>query len=159
MKKKISILGSTGSIGLNSLRIFEKKKNLFSIYLLSANKNFKLICNQIKKFEPKIFIIKDLKTFKKVKIKFKKKKIIFLNDINECKFNLNKSNITIAAISGIEGLLPTIELIKKSQKVLIANKESIICGWNLIKKTAKKYNTRIVPIDSEHFSIMKLLEN
>ena len=77
MKKKISILGSTGSIGLNSLRIFEKKKNLFSIYLLSANKNFKLICNQIKKFEPKIFIIKDLKTFKKVKIKFKKKKLYF----------------------------------------------------------------------------------
>ena len=159
MKKKVSILGSTGSIGLNSLRIFEKKKNLFSIYLLSANKNFKLICNQIKKFDPKIFIIKDFKTFKKVKVKFKKKNIIFFNNINECKLNLDKSTITIAAISGIEGLLPTIELIKKSQKVLIANKESIICGWNLIKKTAKKYNTRIVPIDSEHFSIMKLLEN
>tara|TARA_B110000211_G_scaffold231366_1_gene292838 strand:- start:10968 stop:12140 length:1173 start_codon:yes stop_codon:yes gene_type:complete len=159
MKKKVSILGSTGSIGLNSLRIFEKKKNLFSIYLLSANKNFKLICNQIKKFDPKIFIIKDFKTFKKVKVKFKKKNIIFFNNINECKFNLDKSTITIAAISGIEGLLPTIELIKKSQKVLIANKESIICGWNLIKKTAKKYNTRIVPIDSEHFSIMKLLEH
>ena len=159
MKKKVSILGSTGSIGLNSLKIFEKKKNLFSIYLLSANKNFGLICNQIKKYEPQIFIINDLKTLEKVKIKFKKKNIIFVNRINECKFKLAKSNITIAAIPGIEGLHPTIELIKKSQRVLIANKESIICGWNLIKQTAKKNNTKIIPIDSEHFSIMKLLEN
>ena len=159
MKKKVSILGSTGSIGLNSLKIFEKKKNLFSIYLLSANKNFKLICDQIKSYDPKIFIINDFKTFKKIKIKFKKKNIKFFNNINECKLNLSKSNITIAAIPGIIGLHPTIELIKKSQKVLIANKESIICGWNLIKKIAKKNNTRIIPIDSEHFSIMKLLTN
>ena len=159
MKKKVSILGSTGSIGLNSLKIFEKKKNLFSIYLLSANKNFKLICDQIKRYDPKIFIINDFKTYKKIKIKFKKKNIKFFNNINECKLNLSKSNITIAAIPGIIGLHPTIELIKKSQKVLIANKESIICGWNLIKKIAKKNNTRIIPIDSEHFSIMKLLTN
>ena len=159
MKKKVSILGSTGSIGLNSLKIFEKKKNLFSIYLLSANKNFKLICDQIKRYDPKIFIINDFKTYKKIKIKFKKKNIKFFNNINECKLNLSKSNITIAAIPGIIGLHPTIELIKKIQKVLIANKESIICGWNLIKKIAKKNNTRIIPIDSEHFSIMKLLTN
>ena len=158
MKKKVSILGSTGSIGLSSLKIFEKKKNIFSIYLLSANKNFKLICHQIQKYKPKIFIINDFKTLEKVKIKFKKNPIILANSITELKFNLSRSNITIAAIPGIKGLYPTIELIKKSHKVLIANKESIICGWNLIKKTAKKNNTRIIPIDSEHFSIMKLLE-
>ena len=158
MKKKVSILGSTGSIGLSSLKIFEKKKNIFSIYLLSANKNFKLICHQIQKYKPKIFIINDFKTLEKVKIKFKKNPIILANSITEFKFNLSRSNITIAAIPGIKGLHPTIELIKKSHKVLIANKESIICGWNLIKKTAKKNNTRIIPIDSEHFSIMKLLE-
>ena len=158
MKKKVSILGSTGSIGLSSLKIFEKKKNIFSIYLLSANKNFKLICHQIQKYKPKIFIINDFKTLEKVKIKFKKNPIILANSITEFKFNLSRSNITIAAIPGIKGLYPTIELIKKSHKVLIANKESIICGWNLIKKTAKKNNTRIIPIDSEHFSIMKLLE-
>ena len=136
----------------------KKKKNIFSIYLLSANKNFKLICHQIQKYKPKIFIINDFKTLEKVKIKFKKNPIILANSITEFKFNLSRSNITIAAIPGIKGLYPTIELIKKSHKVLIANKESIICGWNLIKKTAKKNNTRIIPIDSEHFSIMKLLE-
>ena len=62
------------------------------------------------------------------------------------------------AIPGIAGLEPTIQLIKKSKKVLLANKESIICGWDLINKNALKYKTKIIPIDSEHFSIMKLLD-
>ena len=137
MKKNISILGSTGSIGLNSLKIFEKKKKLFSIYLLLANKNFRLICNQVKKYKPKIFIINDYKTFLKIKKKFTHKKIKFYNNINECKRNLSKIDITVAAIPGIDGLHPTIELIKKSKKMLVANKESIICGWNLISKSAK----------------------
>ena len=158
MKKNVSILGSTGSIGLSSLTIFSKKKNLFSINILAANKNYKLICKQINQFKPKIFIINDLKIFKKVKTKFKSKKIVILNDIQSKKINFKKSDITIAAIPGIAGLSPTIEMIKKSRKMLLANKESIVCGWNLIKKTALKNKTKIIPVDSEHFSIMKLLE-
>ena len=158
MKKNVSILGSTGSIGLSSLTIFSKKKNLFSINILAANKNYKLICKQINQFKPKIFIINDLKIFKKVKTKFKSKKIVILNNIQNKKINFKKSDITIVAIPGIAGLSPTIEMIKKSRKMLLANKESIVCGWNLIKKTALKNKTKIIPVDSEHFSIMKLLE-
>ena len=82
MKKKISILGSTGSIGLNSLKIIDKKKHLFSIYLLAANKNFKLICQQIIKYKPEIFLINNLKTFKKIKHKFKKNKVKLLRSID-----------------------------------------------------------------------------
>ena len=67
MKKKISILGSTGSIGETTLEIIKKKKNLFQINTLVANKNYKKICNQINIFKPKIFIIDDIKTFLKVK--------------------------------------------------------------------------------------------
>ena len=74
MKKKISILGSTGSVGKSTLAIINKKKNYFKINLLSANSNFKLICEQINKYKPSIFYIKDQKTFDKIKIKFKKKK-------------------------------------------------------------------------------------
>ena len=158
MKKKISILGSTGSIGLNSLKIISKSKNKFTINILAANKNYKLICEQIIQFKPKIFFINDKKTYIKVKDKFKKRKIIIINDLENKKFIL-KSDITISAIPGIAGLKPTIELTKKSKKILIANKESIICGWELIKKAAINYNTKIIPIDSEHFSILKLLEN
>ena len=74
MKKSISILGSTGSIGKNVLEIYSKKKNLFNLNILVANKNYKIICYQIKKFKPKIFVINNQNIFLKVKKKFKKKK-------------------------------------------------------------------------------------
>ena len=158
MKKKVSILGSTGSIGLNCLKII-KNYNFFKINILIANKNYRLICKQINDYNPNIFIIYDKKTFYKVKKKYKKKKIKIYNSLDSKDFFLTKSDITIAAIPGIVGLKPTIEFTKTSKKILIANKESIICGWNLIKNAAFKNNTKIIPVDSEHFSIMKLLEN
>ena len=74
MKKSISILGSTGSIGLNSLKIIGKKKLFFSINILAANKNYNLICKQINQLKPKIFVVNDLQVFEKVKKRFKKKK-------------------------------------------------------------------------------------
>ena len=159
MKKNVSILGSTGSIGLSSLKILSKKKNLFKINILAANKNYRLICEQIKEFKPNFFVIKNLQVLEKVKKKFKNNKVKIIEDIDIKKNYFKKSDITIAAIPGIAGLKPTIELTKISKKVLIANKESIICGWNLIKKVASKNKTKIIPVDSEHFSIMKLLEH
>ena len=136
MKKRISILGSTGSIGLTTLSIINKKK-IFKIILLSADKNYSEICKQIKIYNPKYFIINDYRTYKKIKLRFKKKNIKIFNDFTKVPIN-EKFNITISAIPGISGLQPTIAMIKQSQKILIANKESIICGWSLIKKIAKK---------------------
>ena len=159
MKKSISILGSTGSIGLNTFKLLSNKKNTFKVNILAANKNYDLICNQIIKFKPKVFIIDNYETYLRVKKKYKKKNVKILNKLENQKNYFQKSDITIVAIPGIAGLKPTIELIKKSKKILIANKESIICGWDLIKKVASKNNTKIIPVDSEHFSIMKLLEN
>ena len=159
MKKKISILGSTGSIGVTTLNILNKKKNLFKINLLSADKNLNLICKQIKMYKPNFFIINNLKVFQKVITKIKKTKTQIILSNNFRYKSLTKSDITLSAIPGLDGLAPTIEMIKKSNKLLIANKESIICGWNIIKKVSKKYNTKIIPIDSEHFSIMQLLSD
>ena len=158
MKKIISILGSTGSIGNSTLRVIDKKRKYFEINLLWAKSNYKKICYQIIKYNPKIFIVSDSKVFLKVKKKFSKKKIIILNKINDFNY-LKKNDITISAIPGIAGLAPTLKMIKLSKKILIANKEAIICGWNLIKIQLRKNKTKIVPIDSEHYSIMKLLEN
>ena len=158
MTKSISILGSTGSIGLSTLKIIDKKKNHFKVNILSANKNYSTILNQIKKYKPKIFIINNFETFKKIKNKLKKKKIKILNNFESHK-SFMKSDLTISAIPGLAGLRPTISMIKNSKKILIANKESVICGWNIIKKAATINNTKIIPIDSEHFSIMKILEN
>ena len=74
MKKTVSVLGSTGSIGLSSLEIFKKRKKNFRINLLVANKNFRIICDQIKIFKPNFFVINDSKVFEKVKKKFRLKK-------------------------------------------------------------------------------------
>ena len=158
MKHTISILGSTGSVGISTLYIVDKKKKNFKIDLLSSNKNYLLICNQIKKYKPNYFVISDINVFIKIKKKFKNKKIKIFNNFDNIKLK-KKSDITISAITGIAGLKPTLIMTKRSKKILIANKESIICGWNLIKKIALKNNTKIIPIDSEHFSIFKLLEN
>jgi len=157
MKKFISILGSTGSVGISTLRIVDKKKNFFKLNLLSANKNYKQICNQIYKYRPNFFLIFDFNVFNKVKKKFKNHRVKIINKLDKNLFRRN--DITVTAIPGIAGLEPTIYFIKNSKKVLIANKESIICGWNIIKKQAKIHNTKIIPIDSEHYSLMKLLEN
>ncbi len=158
MKQSLAILGSTGSVGLTTLKILDKKRSSFKVKLLVANKNFKAICKQIKKYKPEIFIIRDEIIYKKVKKKFKNNPIKILNNLEKIR-SRNKFDITISAIPGIAGLQPTIRIIKFSKKILIANKESIICGWDLIKNTSVKFKTKIIPIDSEHFSIFKLLEN
>jgi len=110
MKKKISILGATGSIGISALSIIDKKKFFFNIVLLSSNKNFNLICKQIKKYKPKYYVINDLKIFNKVKKKFKKSKVKIINFFNFNDKNI-KSEIVISAIPGIAGLKPTINII------------------------------------------------
>ena len=84
MKKLISILGSTGSIGLNTLNII-KKNNIFKVNLLSADKNYRSICHQIKKYKPKYFLINNYKTYLKVKRKFKKDKNKILNKMKNLK--------------------------------------------------------------------------
>lgn len=156
--KKISILGSTGSIGLNTLKIINKKRNYFKINLLSANKNYIEICSQIKRYKPNFFLISNINTYLKVKKKLKNKtKTKIINKLED--LNIKKSDITVAAIPGIAGLKPTLLKITLSKKILIANKESIVCGWGLLKKKATKYKTKIIPVDSEHYSIFKMIEN
>ena len=138
MKKKISIFGSTGSIGNSSLKLFKNNKKTHELYILTANKNFNKIIYQIKIFKPKIFIIFDYNTYIKVKKIIKNKKILILNSHNYYSYKFKKSDVAISAIPGIAGLEPTLHLIKICKKLLIANKESVICGWNLINSLSKK---------------------
>ena len=156
MKKKITILGSTGSIGINALKIINLNKNSFFINVLMANSNLKRITSQLKKYKPKYFIISDPKIYKIMLKKFKNSKTKIINSYLGLS-NL-RNDITLSAISGIAGLEPTIFFSKKSKKLLLANKESIICGWKILEKTIKKNKTNLIPLDSEHFSLMKLLE-
>ena len=161
MKKKIAILGSTGSIGESTVKILNNNKKNIKIDLLSTNKNVKKIYNQAKKFNVKKIVVHNHETFKKYKFFFKKKKIkIYQNVVDYLKDNKKtRFDYTMSSISGLEGLIPTLEIIKVTNSIAIANKESIICGWSLIKKELKKYKTNFIPVDSEHFSILKLINH
>ena len=155
MKKKISILGSTGSIGKSSLQILNLNKKKFSILLLSANSNYKEIIRQINLYRPLYFVVTDFFVYNKIKKNVTNKKTKILNKFNNVPTKL-KFDITIAAIVGIAGLEPTIQFAKQSKKILLANKESIICGWHILSKIIKISKTKLIPIDSEHFSIKQL---
>tara|TARA_B100000965_G_C19592096_1_gene758418 strand:- start:2132 stop:3304 length:1173 start_codon:yes stop_codon:yes gene_type:complete len=160
MKKKIAILGSTGSIGKTTFKIILKDKKKFDIKLLTTNKNYKLIVQQAKIMNVKNVLITDKKNFLIAKKKYKKTKIRIYNGFREIKKIFKfKIDYTMCAISGLAGLEPTLDSIKYSKRVAIANKESIICGWNLIKKELTKNKTEFVPVDSEHFSIQNLLNS
>jgi 1-deoxy-D-xylulose-5-phosphate reductoisomerase len=157
-KKSIAILGSTGSIGQSSLEII-KRSSEFKVELLMANKNYLKIVNQIKFFKPSIVVIRNEDIFLKIKKKYQNKRIVVLNNIINIQKHISKIDVTVSAIPGIAGLEPTILFTKISKKILLANKEAIICGWDIIKKNSIKYRTELVAIDSEHFSINVLLKN
>lgn len=158
MKKKIAILGSTGSIGINTINIFKKDKKNLDIILLTTNINAKKIFQQAKQFKVKNVIITNPQKFLLWKDKFEKNKIKIYNDFSNLnKIFKSKIDYSINAISGIDGLEPTLKLIRYTKKIAIANKESIICGWNLINKELTKNKTLFIPVDSEHFSIYQLI--
>ena len=157
--KKIAIFGSTGSIGTSLLNIVKKDKKNFKIELLTANKNYKKLINQAKIFKVKNIIISDKVSFSITQ------KILKNTDINvfenyDCFkkiFKNKRLDYSMCAISGFQGLKPTLDIIKFTKVIAIANKESIICGWCLIKRDLEKYKTKFIPVDSEHFSIWSLI--
>ena len=139
MKKKIVILGSTGSIGKTTFNIIKKNKKKFNVVALSTNKNINEIFKQAKILKVKNVFISSRKHYLKA-TKLKKIKGIV---VHNCLKNLNqiiksKIDYTMCAISGIEGLQPTIDAIQFSKKIAIANKESLICASDIIKKKLKK---------------------
>ena len=160
MKKKIAILGSTGSIGKNLINIIYKNKNLFDVILLTAHKNHKDLLNQAKLLNVKNLIITDYTSYKNLKKKSLNHEIKIFNDFTELKKIFKKKiDYTMSSISGLDGLDPTYKIIEHTKVLAIANKEAIICGWDILNKRLTRYKTRFIPVDSEHFSIWYALKN
>ena len=160
--KKIAIFGSTGTIGSSLLKIIKDDKKKYKIELLTANKNYKKLIKQVNLFNVKNIVVTDYSSFLIATKLLKNTKVkVFKNfDSLDKIFDINdKIDYSMCAISGLQGLKPTLEIIKFTKTIAIANKESIICGWNLIKKDLKKYDTYFIPVDSEHFSIWSLLDS
>jgi len=146
--KTIAIVGSTGSIGASALKVFKKNKKKFKLIFLSAHKNYKKLLDQNKAFKPyKIFLTSNSSSIKKININN-------YTDVNYFfKKYKKKIDYVISGASGYDALDVNFKLLRISKKLLIANKETLICGGNLFLKEAKKKNCEIVPIDSEHYCI------
>jgi 1-deoxy-D-xylulose-5-phosphate reductoisomerase len=160
--KKIAIFGSTGSIGTSLLNIIKKNKKDFKIELLTADKDYKKLLKQAKFHNVKNIIITNNNSFLIASKLLKGNKIKVFNNfdsLNKIFDKKKKIDYSMCAISGFNGLKPTLAIIKFTKTIAIANKESIICGWNLIRKDLEKYRTHFIPVDSEHFSIWSLLDN
>jgi len=159
MKKKIAILGSTGSIGKTLLDIIKKDSKNFEIKLLTAKKNYKLLFKQAIIFNVDNLIITDKKFFKLALIKKPNHINLYNNFDNFKKIFKNKIDYVMSSITGLDGLSPTIKIVKYTNQIAIANKEAIICGWFLLNRELKKYKTKFLPVDSEHFSTWYALIN
>ena len=159
MTKKIAILGSTGSIGTQTLEVISNHDDKFKVELLSANKNYKLLIQQAKKYKPKAIIFGD-KTYKKIlreNLKSENIDIYFgedaLNNFNQfCNVDL-----VVTALVGKSGLIPTINAIENNIDVALANKETLVVAGEIIMKLSKKNNVKIYPVDSEHSAIFQCL--
>ncbi len=158
MKKKIAILGSTGSIGKTTFNIIKKNKKDFDVVLLTTNKNINEITKQIRQLKVKNIIVSSKPHYLRLKNKLKKNKVKIFNSFDNLDKIINKKlDYIMCSITGLAGLKPTIDCIHLTKTIAIANKESIICGWGLIHKKIKKFKTKFIPVDSEHFSIWSLL--
>lgn len=155
--KYISILGSTGSIGTQTLEVCKNINN--SIYGLAANSNIELLEKQARKYKPSVVCIYDKNKYKLLKDNLFDTSISVLSGM-EGIIEISKSNhydILVNAVVGMIGIEPTLEAIKSKKNIAIANKESLVTAGDIINKYAKKNNTKIFPIDSEHSAILQCL--
>ena len=159
MIKKIAILGSTGSIGTQTLEVISNHDDKFRVELLSANKNYKLLIQQAKKYKPKAIIFGD-KTHKKILRKNLKSENIDIYFGEDALNNFNQfcnADLVVTALVGKSGLIPTINAIENNIDVALANKETLVVAGEIIMKLSKKNNVKIYPVDSEHSAIFQCL--
>lgn len=158
MAKKISILGSTGSIGTQSLDVAEKRG--YEVEVLTAGSNAKLLEEQIRRWKPKYAALADEEAAKQLRIAVADtdtKVLIGKDGVNECA-TYEDTDVVINAIVGIAGLVPTLTAIEKGKDIALANKETLVAGGALVMKKAEEKGVRILPVDSEHSAIFQCLE-
>lgn len=157
MKKRVAIFGSTGSIGTSTLNIIRNNKELFEVVSLIAGNNINKLIEQIEEFNPKHIYIKTLENANILKEKYPNLDIYYGEDGMNSISLLEDYDIGISALVGIAGLKPTYNMITKSKTILLANKEVLVTGGKLIIDASKKYQAKLLTIDSEHSAIMQCL--
>lgn len=157
MKKRISIFGSTGSIGTSTLNVVRNHPDIFEVVTLVAGENIKRLIEQINEFKPKHVYIKSEENSKLLKKEFPTLDIYYGCQGMEKISNLVDYDIAVSALVGIAGLKPTYNMIKNGKTVALANKEVLVVGGELIMNLAKKNKATLLTVDSEHSAIMQCL--
>ena len=156
---KISVLGSTGSIGTQTLEIAREYKGI-SIEAMSAHSNIELLEKQAREFKPKLVCVTDENKANDLKIKLADTniKVVSGTDGLCAAASIDSAQTVVTAVVGIAGLLPTIEAIKAGKNIALANKETLVTGGHIVTRLARENNVKLLPVDSEHSAIFQSLE-
>ncbi len=159
--KKISIFGSTGSIGKNVIEVIRNSPDIFKIIALVARNDVKTLVNQALEIEPEYVVIENEQHFLEVKLALKnlKKTEVLCGSSAILEIAKIKCDLFISAIVGAAGMLPTLNAIKAGSNIALANKESLVCAGEFLMKEVQKQKVKILPIDSEHNAIFQIFEN
>jgi len=157
--KKISLLGSTGSIGANVLDVIERNPEKFQIFSMSAGNNVDLFAKQIRKFKPRVVTLFDTKKIPTLKEQIADLDIEILSgeEGSIAVATLPEVDVVVSGVMGSAGLLPAIHALKSGKNLALANKETLVIAGELVLREAKKTNSQIIPIDSEHSAIFQAL--
>lgn len=157
--KRIAILGSTGSIGTQTLDIISQFPDRFEVYALTANNNVQLLAEQARKFQPEIVCIANEQHYAKLKgsLADLPVKVYAGADAIAQMVSMGPIDVVLASMVGYAGLKPTIEAIKAGKQIALANKETLVVAGELICKLSKEYHSQILPVDSEHSAIFQCL--
>ncbi len=157
--KKISLLGSTGSIGANVLDVIERNPEKFQIFGMSAGNNVDLFAKQIRKFKPRVVALFDTKKIPTLKERIADLDIEILSgeEGSIAVATLPEADMVVSGVMGSAGLLPAIHALKLGKNLALANKETLVIAGELVLREAKKTNSQIIPIDSEHSAIFQVL--
>ncbi|WP_099301034.1 1-deoxy-D-xylulose-5-phosphate reductoisomerase [Bacillus sp. Marseille-P3800] len=156
--KKVSLLGSTGSIGTQTLDVIREHPQAFSLVAMSCGANIELARKQIQEFKPKLVSVAKEEDAKSLQREFGKEVELHYGEsgLKEVA-RMNESDVVVTAITGSVGLLPTLAAIEAGKPVAIANKETLVTAGHLVMAAAKKHNVPLIPVDSEHSAIFQAL--
>ena len=160
-KKKIAILGSTGSIGTQALQVIEEHPDLYEAYALTANNQVELLAEQARNFKPAVVVIANEAKYLQLKEMLSDLPIqVYAGSDALCDVVQAASiDVVLASMVGYAGLRPTINAIKAGKEIALANKETLVVAGELITELAAQYHTPILPVDSEHSAIFQCLES
>jgi len=158
--KKISILGSTGSIGTQTLDVISQHPDKFRVVALAAGKNIDLLKEQILKFRPLAVSVEDEKSASMLasQISTSKTQILYGQDGAETLAQIDEADLVVSAMVGASGLRPTLAAAKSGKDIALANKESLVIAGEVLTKEVEKNGSRLLPIDSEHSALFQALE-